>query len=242
MALGLIQTYPEHAKWVKAAIRAFEFFKYKSPLALNKMFPNVCFERDNHILLQLGNASPFMILDILFSIEPDIVFIFNGYLQETAIVHDFRNEMYRGLAAMAYRDKEQEEEAKFDTVKYAEFFKTSCPVVPKTNIGYEHYIKIIKPLFESNPGTKESTAYLELLTVIVNDFERNCYELPKVETHEMIQHLMALRQLRNKDLERTIGKPNVVSMIVTGSRPPSKSQVEKLVELFKVKSEFFIVN
>lgn len=88
--------------------------------------------------------------------------------------------------------------------------------------------------------TTEQERLLDLLTLLVEKYDEEHYQIPDAAPHEVIQYLMQERGLRNKDLEATLGSRGVTSEVISGKRKPSKTQIKNLAEFFKVPPELFI--
>ena len=55
-------------------------------------------------------------------------------------------------------------------------------------------------------ATPEQTRLLDLLTLLVERYDEEHYQIPSAAPHEVLQYLMEERSLRNKDLEATLGE------------------------------------
>jgi HTH-type transcriptional regulator / antitoxin HigA len=88
--------------------------------------------------------------------------------------------------------------------------------------------------------TPEQERLLDLLTLLVETYDEEHYQIPDAAPHEVIQLLMRERGLRNKDLEPALGSRGVTSEVISGKRKPSKTQIKKLAEFFGVAPEVFI--
>ena len=88
--------------------------------------------------------------------------------------------------------------------------------------------------------TAEETRLLELLTVLVERYDQEHYQIPDAPPHDVIQMLMDERGLRHRDLMPVLGSRGVTSEVINGKRKPSKAQVKSLAEFFKLPPEVFV--
>jgi HTH-type transcriptional regulator/antitoxin HigA len=86
----------------------------------------------------------------------------------------------------------------------------------------------------------EEDALLELMVVLVKDFEEKHYSLPQAEPAQMLQHLMEERDLKPRDLWDPVGSKSRVSEILAGKRSISREQAKRLALFFHVPVELFI--
>ena len=82
--------------------------------------------------------------------------------------------------------------------------------------------------------------YLEALVLIIQDYERGSFAGPPATPLEIIEHLMEQRDMSPADLGRVLGSKSAASMILRGTREPSKAQIRKLAQHFHVSAALFI--
>lgn len=88
--------------------------------------------------------------------------------------------------------------------------------------------------------TPEEDALLELLTLLIERYDGEHYQIPEAPPHALIQMLMEERSLRHRDLIPVLGSRGVTSEVINGRRKPSKTQIKALAEFFKVSPEIFV--
>ena len=86
----------------------------------------------------------------------------------------------------------------------------------------------------------EEDRLLELLGLLVEEYEDKHYPMPEVAPNEVLKFLMEDRELKQKDLVHIFGSTGITSEVVNGKRSISKAQAKKLAEFFKVSVELFI--
>ena len=93
-------------------------------------------------------------------------------------------------------------------------------------------------LFHAAPNTLEGDE-LELLLVLVKDYDDKHYELPELDALEVIKYKMEEMGLKAKDLEPIIGSKGHVSAILSGKREITLKMAQKLKNYFSIPAEVF---
>jgi len=96
-------------------------------------------------------------------------------------------------------------------------------------------------LFEHRSNARATVPFriVELLTLLIEDFEEKNYSLPPAAPREVVRHLMESNSLRQVDLIDVFGAESTVSEVLNGKRDLAKSHIEKLSLRFKVSPELF---
>lgn len=93
---------------------------------------------------------------------------------------------------------------------------------------------------KQNGLSPEEEKILELLAVLIENYEDEHYPIPKLSPNELLKHLMEENGLKQSDLLYVFGSSGIASEVVNGKRAISKTQAKKLAEHFKVSVELFI--
>jgi HTH-type transcriptional regulator/antitoxin HigA len=89
--------------------------------------------------------------------------------------------------------------------------------------------------------TEEQADILELLAILVEDYEKkNCKFPPKANPHDILQELMQNHDLKQKDLLDVFGSKGIASEVINGKRSISKNQAKALGERFHVSPALFL--
>ena len=80
---------------------------------------------------------------------------------------------------------------------------------------------------------------IELLTVLIENFEAQHYPVQGSGPLDVIRHLMEENQLRQKDLVDVFGTESIVSDVLNGKRDLAKDHIRKLSERFGVSPALF---
>jgi len=131
---------------------------------------------------------------------------------------------------------------KLDSAKYGRLLAETLPAVITNESEYDRVVVLMNKLavIPEDRITPEQERLLDLLTLLIETYDEEHYQVPDATPHEVIQLLMQERGLRNKDLEPALGSRGVTSEVISGKRKPSKTQIKKLAEFFGVAPAVFI--
>lgn len=130
--------------------------------------------------------------------------------------------------------------AKINITKYSKLLAAAHPVPPRNEDENELLIEQLAKLDELKSPTAEQRILAEVLAILIEDFERKNYPLPKVSPRESLLALMEDRGLKHKDVWPIIGNKGLTSEILNGNREISKETAKRLAEHFKVPIDLFI--
>jgi HTH-type transcriptional regulator / antitoxin HigA len=121
-------------------------------------------------------------------------------------------------------------------------------IIPKIIETYEEYEQFLavaeRLIFKKQDRTPEETVLFRLLVKLIRDYEEETYNLKewsKTAPHELLQHLIEARGMKQVDLVGILSpSKGLVSSIVNGKREISKTQAKKLGEFFNISPSAFI--
>jgi HTH-type transcriptional regulator/antitoxin HigA len=111
--------------------------------------------------------------------------------------------------------------------------------VIKNKTGYNKSLKRAMEIFHAEDGTSEADE-LDLLLVLIRDFEDKHIVLPKIDPIGAIKLKMKERGIKAKDLEILIGSKGHVSSILSGRRELTLKMAQKLKNYFQLPAEIFM--
>jgi len=117
----------------------------------------------------------------------------------------------------------------------------ALPLVVRTDAEYRRLLEIVEQIMEKPEEEigEEEGRLLELLGVLIEEYEDRTIPLPVTQPHKMLAHLLEEKGMSASDLWRVLPKSRV-SEILNGKRGISKVQAEQLAELFRVPVELFL--
>jgi HTH-type transcriptional regulator/antitoxin HigA len=131
--------------------------------------------------------------------------------------------------------------ALLDERKYRELLDETLPVVIRTGEEHQRLLRAAAELMEKpEPAiTEEEGRLLEMLGMLIEEYEDRVHPLPKAEPHKMLNHLLQEKQLKPSDLWDILPKSRV-SEILSGKRGISKAQAKRLAEMLRVPVDLFL--
>jgi HTH-type transcriptional regulator/antitoxin HigA len=131
---------------------------------------------------------------------------------------------------------------RLDRSKYGRLLQRVVPTAIETEQENERALGVIEKLLAKGEAklTPEEDALIELLTQLVENFERRAYPRKKSTPPQIIRFLLQERELKPIALAPVVGSRGRVSDILTGRRSISKEQAKRLGEFFHVSPALFI--
>jgi HTH-type transcriptional regulator/antitoxin HigA len=111
--------------------------------------------------------------------------------------------------------------------------------VLKTETDYNKASLRLMEIFHVEPNTAESDE-LDLLLVLVKDYDDKHYQLPELDALEVIKWKMEEMGMKAKDLEPIIGSKGHVSAVLSGKREITLKMAQKLKNYFNIPAEVFL--
>ena len=111
--------------------------------------------------------------------------------------------------------------------------------VLKTEEDYNNASIRLMEIFHAKPNTSESDE-LDLLMVLVKDYDDKHYQLPELNALEVIKYKMQEMGIKAKDLEPIIGSKGHVSSVLSGKREITLKTAQKLKDFLSIPAEVFL--
>ena len=111
--------------------------------------------------------------------------------------------------------------------------------VLKTEKEYNKASMRMMEIFHAPPNSPESDE-LDLLIVLVKDYDEKHYSLPELDVLEVIKYKMQEMGMKAKDLEPIIGSKGHVSAILSGKREITLKMAQKLKNYFSIPADVFL--
>lgn len=125
--------------------------------------------------------------------------------------------------------------------RYGRLLAKVLPVRITTEKENDRVLLEVRKLIEKDARrTPEEDALLDLLAHLVQQFEREYYQVGGAAPHEILRELMEARDLKQSDLLPIFKSKGIASEVVNGKRGVSKAQAKALAEFFQVSAELFI--
>jgi len=127
-------------------------------------------------------------------------------------------------------------------VTYGELLARVQPHAIKDDREYDRLVAEVGRLMERGERnlSREETSLLEMLSILIEDYDRKHYPLPPSEPHKMVAFLLEQRGLEPHDLWPVLGSKSRVSEILGGKRAISKSQARRLASFLHIPVDVLI--
>ena len=126
--------------------------------------------------------------------------------------------------------------------RYSKLVAEARPTVIQTEAENERLLGLIEGLMAKGEGrlSAEEETLLDLLSRLVEDFERKQYPFAASAPHEMVAYLLEQRGLTAQALWPVLGSKGRVSELLAGRREISKEQAKKLAAFFGMQVGLFL--
>ena len=112
--------------------------------------------------------------------------------------------------------------------------------VIKTRKQYNEYCHMLEQLFEKDLKNKQITDEVELLTLLIENWDKEHNSFMETDPITLLKSLMDERQLKAKDMVAILGvSKGLVSDILNYKKGLSKEIIRALASYFKVSQEAF---
>ncbi len=125
------------------------------------------------------------------------------------------------------------------TANYAALLSEARPEVVRDEKQNQAYIRRLEELTAKRALTQAERKLMELLVVLVEDFEAKHYPVPEATPVQVIRHLMEGDDLRQKDLLDVFGTESIASEVLRGKRELTKEHIKRLSARFGVSPAVF---
>lgn len=128
-----------------------------------------------------------------------------------------------------------------DRERYGRLLASTLPTVIRTKAENDYYLGVVEGLMaRGDEINKEEEALLDLLSLLIETFERTHYKIKKSTPRAILNELIAANRLKQSDLLPVLGSKGRVSEVVNGKREISKEQARNLADFFHVSADLFI--
>lgn len=113
--------------------------------------------------------------------------------------------------------------------------------VIKNDVGLDAAMNRLEALAMANPEPVGETAdEMELLSLVIADYERKYYPIEAPTPIEAIRFIMEQRELKVKDIASCFGSTARAYAVLSGSRKLSLNMIRRLHEMLKIPTDCLI--
>jgi len=125
------------------------------------------------------------------------------------------------------------------TANYAALLSETRPEVVRDDKQNQVYIRRLEELTSKKSVTRAEEKLIELLAVLIEDFEAKHYPVPDASPVNVIRHLMEAHGLRQKDLVDIFSTESIASEVLNGKRELTREHIKRLSARFGVSPAVF---
>jgi HTH-type transcriptional regulator/antitoxin HigA len=122
---------------------------------------------------------------------------------------------------------------------YAALLSETRPEVIGDERQNQAYIRRLEELTSKKSVTRAEKKLIELLAVLIEDFEARHHPVPDASPQAVVRHLMEVHHLRQKDLVDVFGTESIASEVLRGKRELTKEHISRLSTRFGVSPAVF---
>ena len=122
---------------------------------------------------------------------------------------------------------------------YAALLSETRPEVIRDERQNQAYVRQLEKLTSKKSVTRAEEKLIELLAVLIEDFEAKHFRVPEATPVAIIRHLMEAHGLRQKDLVSIFGTESIASEVLHGKRELTKEHIKRLSARFGVSPAVF---
>lgn len=122
---------------------------------------------------------------------------------------------------------------------YAALLLQFQPEVISDQAQNQIYLRRLEALTSKKSLNRGERKLVELLTLLIEDFERKSDPVHDATPIEVVRHLMEAHDLRQKDLTDVFGSESIVSEVLRGKRELTKDHIKRLSARFGVSPAVF---
>ena len=122
---------------------------------------------------------------------------------------------------------------------YIELLQKFPPRPIKSEAELLEVQEFIDTLLDSGELTPEKQDYINVLGILVHEYEEKHVPIPDLSGVELLQALVDEFELKQKDLVPIFKTESIVSAILNGQRKFTVEHIEKLADFFKISPSVF---
>lgn len=122
---------------------------------------------------------------------------------------------------------------------YLELLHDFPPRPIKSEADYDAVQEVVDALLDAEELTEDQQDYLDLLGLLIYEYEEKHITIPDLTGGELLKALIAEFDLKQKDLVPIFKTESIVSAVLNGHRSLTVEHIEKLAQFFHISPSFF---
>lgn len=113
------------------------------------------------------------------------------------------------------------------------------PQVIHSDKQLAEYTEMLFNLTAKSRHTRAEEKQIELLTLLIEDYEEKHYPIPDASPADVLRFLIEQNELSQRDLIPELGNEATVSLVLSGKRPLTVDHIKRLSQRFHVSPAVF---
>jgi HTH-type transcriptional regulator / antitoxin HigA len=123
---------------------------------------------------------------------------------------------------------------------YGQLIAQVKPKVIETEDEYEQFLAVAERLTFNHNQTPEESSLYDLVTMLVEAYEVQQYEIDRVSPSEVLQHIIESSGIDVTDLVEIFGSSESVEQVLAGKQSIDSTQAQALADRFKLSPAIFL--
>jgi HTH-type transcriptional regulator/antitoxin HigA len=121
----------------------------------------------------------------------------------------------------------------------ADMIRKGAPHLLHSDEELAEYTATLFKLTAKTRLTSEEEEAIELLTLLIEQYESQRYPVPDAAPADVLRYLLDCNGLTQRDLSAELGSESTVSLVLSGKRPFTRNHIARLSERFHVSPAVF---
>ncbi len=128
-----------------------------------------------------------------------------------------------------------------DRTSYRELLAALQPKTIRSQRQYTEMLRSADELMRRRRRTAAEDRLLELVVLLIGNYEDERYPVPEAPPHQVLAHLIEAREISQTQLARDTGvSRQLITEILSGRRAISSTNIRKFADYFHVSPEVFL--
>ena len=123
---------------------------------------------------------------------------------------------------------------------YGQLVAEVKPKIIKTEDEYEQFLSVAERLTFKQNQTPEESALYDLITMLVEAYELQHYEIDRVSPSEVLQHIIESSGIDRTELINIFGSSELVAQVLAGTKSIDPIWAQALGSRFKLSPKIFL--
>ena len=123
---------------------------------------------------------------------------------------------------------------------YGQLVAEVKPKIIKTEDEYEQFLSVAERLTFKQNQTPEESALYDLVTMLVEAYELQHYEIDRASPSEVLQHIIESSGIDRTELVNIFGSSELVAQVLAGTKSIDPIWAQALGSRFKLSPKIFL--